>query len=51
MISEKSVIWKIQLTIKINFISSKDDGEEEHIMYSRSDNIETINNRADEVIK
>ena len=46
----KSVIWKIQLTIKINFISSK-DGEEEHIMYSRSDNIETINDRADEVIK
>ena len=30
--------WKIQLTIGINFISSK-DSEEERVMHSRSDNI------------
>ena len=30
--------WKIQLTIAINFISSK-DVEEEYVMHSRSDNI------------
>ena len=30
--------WKIQLTIAINFISSK-DAEEECVMHSRSDNI------------
>ena len=29
--------WKIQLTIPINFISSK-DAEEEHVMHSKSNN-------------
>ena len=29
--------WKIQLTIEINFISSK-DSEEERVMHSSSDN-------------
>ena len=44
-------MWKIQLTIAINFISSKDN-DEERVMHSKSDNIEImINNRADEVIE
>ena len=30
--------WKIQLTVGINIISSK-DSEEEHVMYSSSDNV------------
>ena len=30
--------WKIQLTVAINFISSK-NVEEEHVMHSTSDNI------------
>ena len=34
----RSDIWKIQLTIAINFISSKDT-EEEHVMHSTCDNI------------
>ena len=34
--------WKIQLTIAINFISSKDT-EEECVMYSMSDNIASYN--------
>ena len=43
--------WKIQLTIANNFISSTDNGEE-HVMHSKSDNIEImINDEADEVIK
>ena len=33
--------WKIQLTIAINFISSK-DAEEERIMHSKGDNILTL---------
>ena len=45
---KKSDSWKVQLTIAINFISS----DEEHVMYSKSDNIEIIiNGKADEVIK
>ena len=37
--------------IPISFISSKDN-DEEHVMHSKSDNIEImINDRADEVIK
>ena len=36
---QKSDTWKIQLTIAINFISSK-DVDEERVMYSKSDNIE-----------
>ena len=34
---QSSNTWKIQLTITINFISSK-DAEEEHVMHSRSKN-------------
>ena len=35
---QNSDAWKIQLTIAINFISSK-DSEEERVMYSNSGNI------------
>ena len=42
---------EIQLTIANNFISSIDN-DEEHVMHSKSDNIEImINDEADEVIK
>ena len=34
--------WKIQLTITINVISSKDDNDEEQAMHSKSDNIEIM---------
>ena len=45
----KKSIWKIQLMIAINFMSSKD---EKHVMHSRSDNIEImINDNADELIE
>ena len=48
---KKSDMWKIQLTIAINFISSKDN-DEERLMRSKSDNIEIlINDEADKVIK
>ena len=48
---KKSDTWKIQLTIANNFISSTDN-EEEHVMLSKSDNIEImINDEAHEVIK
>ena len=48
---KQSDTWKIQLTIT-NFISSKDDNDEERVMHSKSCNIEIIiNNEADEVIK
>ena len=44
-------MWKIQLTIETNFISSIDN-DEECVMYSKCDNIEMlINNEADEVTK
>ena len=33
--------WKVQLTIAVNFISSKDT-DEEHEMHSKSDNIEIM---------
>ena len=33
--------WKIQLTMTINFISSK-DSDETHTMHTKSDNIEII---------
>ena len=47
---KKSDTQKIQLTIAINFISSKDIGKE-HVMHSKSDNIEImINEKVDEVI-
>ena len=34
---KRSVAWKIQLTIAINFISFKDN-DEEHVMHSKRDN-------------
>ena len=47
---QNSHTWKIQLTIAINFMSSK-DAEEEHVMHSRSDNIKFISyNDANEVV-
>ena len=43
--------WKIQLTIAINFISSK-DSEEEHVTHSSSDNRKfTLYSNADNVIE
>ena len=43
--------WKNQLTIAINFMSSKDN-DEERVMHSKNDNIKvTINNKTDEVIE
>ena len=49
---KQSDTWKIQLTITINFVSSKDDNDEECVMHSKSDKTEiTINDEADEVIK
>ena len=46
---QSSDAWKIQLTIEINFISSKDT-EEERVMHSTSDNITvTSYNDANEV--
>ena len=42
--------WKIQLTIPINFVSSK-DVDEEHVMYSKCQNIEfTPYDNANEVV-
>ena len=34
--------WKLQLTITNNFISAKDDDNEDPIMHSKSNNIEII---------
>ena len=48
---KKSDMWKIQITIVINFISSMDNGEK-HVMHSKSDGIEIMmNDEADEFIK
>ena len=48
-------MWKIQLTITVNFIFSKDndeDNNEEHVMHSKSDNIDIIiNDETDEFIE
>ena len=44
--------WKIQLTMAINFISSKTDFDETRIMRTKSDNIEImIGSETDEVIE
>ena len=44
--------WKIQLIAAINFISSKPDSDETHIMHTKSDNIEImIGSDTDEVIE
>ena len=43
--------WKIQLTMDINFISSKDSNET-RTMHTKSENIEImIGNETDEIIK
>ena len=48
---KKSDMWKVQLTIAINFIFPKDN-DEESVMHSKSDNIKImINDRTDEVIE
>ena len=48
---KKSDTWKIQLTIAINFIFSKDT-EEEQVMHSKSYNIEIMNNdKVDKVME
>ena len=49
---KKSDTWKIQLTVKINFISSKNDNDDTCVILLKNDNIEImINDEADEVIK
>ena len=50
---QKSGTWKVQLTIAINFISSK-DADEEQVMHLESNNIEFMtygnaNNIVDEL--
>ena len=47
-----SCTWKIQVTITINCISSKDNhDDEEHVMHSKHDNKEImINEKADEIV-
>ena len=47
---KKSGASKIQLTIAIKFFSSEDDSDEARVMHSRSDNIEIISDKADEVV-
>ena len=48
---KQSDIWKIQLTITVNSISSKDHNDEERVMHSKIDNIEImISDGADKVI-
>ena len=43
---------KMQLTITITFISSKNDNDKEHVVHSKRDNIEImINDQADELIE
>ena len=45
-------MWKIQLTITINFIPSKDGNDEEREMHSKRDNIEIMrNDKTDDVIE
>ena len=47
---QKFDTWKMQLTIVINCISSK-DVEEEHVMHSKSDSIEFVHyDNANEVV-
>ena len=44
-------MWKIQLTTTVNFVSSKDNNDEECVMHSKTDdNIEImINDQLDEL--
>ena len=47
---QKSDTWKIQLTIAINFISSK-DVDEDRVMHSKRGNIEFVSfDNANEVV-
>ena len=47
---QKSDTWKIQLTIAINFISSK-DVDEDRVMLSKRDNIEFVSfDNANEIV-
>ena len=49
---KKSGAWKIQLTITINFIFSKDYNDKDHVSHSKSGNIEIlINDVTDEIIE
>ena len=44
--------WKIQLAMAINFIFSKPDSDENHIMLTRSNNVETVMaSETDKIIK
>ena len=44
--------WETQLTITVNFVSSKDDNDEEGEMHSKSNKIEIMmNDKADEVLE
>ena len=46
------VEWKIQLTIKINFVSSKDDSDEIRTMHTKSDNVHILmGSETDEIIE
>ena len=48
---KKSDTWKFELAMTNNFISSVDI-DKEHVMHSKSDNVEImINDEADEIIK
>ena len=52
IINDLKQSWKIQLTITISSITSKDDNDDERVIHSKSDNIEImISDGADEVIK
>ena len=48
---KKSDTWKIQLTITINFVSSKEDNNEEREMHLKSDNTEIMMNDEGDVIE
>ena len=44
--------WKIQLTVSVNFISSKDDSDETRNMRTKNDNIEImIGSETDKIIE
>ena len=44
--------WKVQLTVSINFISSKKDSDETRAMSTKSNNIEvTVGSETDEIIE
>ena len=49
---KQSDTWKIKLIITINFVSSKDNNDEERVMHSKSDNIAImISDVTDEIIE